>query len=126
MKSLTIIVFATFFSIGIFAASHALTGETLTFNKESARTPKKHLRPFTSETELKSFLKKIVKKRRGVGYGSGNGNGSSAGDVMPAAAESVDIAGSGKVESESITNTQHEGVDEGGIVKLHGEYLVVL
>ncbi|MGH7674631.1 MAG: beta-propeller domain-containing protein [Gemmatimonadales bacterium] len=26
----------------------------------------------------------------------------------------------------SITNTQHEGVDEGGIVKLHGEHLVIL
>lgn len=26
----------------------------------------------------------------------------------------------------SITNVQHEGVDEGGIVKLHGHYLVVL
>jgi hypothetical protein len=29
-------------------------------------------------------------------------------------------------ESESITNVQHAGVDEGGIVKLHGDYLVVL
>jgi hypothetical protein len=27
---------------------------------------------------------------------------------------------------ESITNTQHAGVDEGGIVKLHGDHLVVL
>jgi hypothetical protein len=28
--------------------------------------------------------------------------------------------------SESITNTQHEGVDEGGIVKQHGDHLVIL
>jgi hypothetical protein len=27
---------------------------------------------------------------------------------------------------ESVTNVQHAGVDEGGIVKLHGDYLVVL
>ena len=27
---------------------------------------------------------------------------------------------------ESITNTQHAGVDEGGIVKLHGNHLVML
>lgn len=27
---------------------------------------------------------------------------------------------------ESITNTQHEGVDEGGIVKVHGDHLVIL
>src|SRR6185436_16657951 len=29
-------------------------------------------------------------------------------------------------EGESITNTQQAGVDEGGIVKLHGDHLVVL
>ena len=29
-------------------------------------------------------------------------------------------------KDESITNTQHAGVDEGGIVKVHGDYLVVL
>ncbi len=29
-------------------------------------------------------------------------------------------------KDESITNTQHAGVDEGGIVKLHGDHLVVL
>ncbi len=29
-------------------------------------------------------------------------------------------------KDESITNTQHAGVDEGGIVKLHGNHLVVL
>src|SRR4030095_11198476 len=29
-------------------------------------------------------------------------------------------------KDESITNTQHAGVDEGGIVKLHGDQLVVL
>lgn len=28
--------------------------------------------------------------------------------------------------AESITNTQHEGVDEGGIVKVHGDHLVIL
>jgi hypothetical protein len=28
--------------------------------------------------------------------------------------------------AESITNTQHAGVDEGGIVKVHGDYLVIL
>src|SRR5688572_15832685 len=27
---------------------------------------------------------------------------------------------------ESVTNTQHAGVDEGGIVKLHGKHLVML
>src|SRR5439155_19037627 len=29
-------------------------------------------------------------------------------------------------QDESVTNVQHAGVDEGGIVKLHGNHLVVL
>jgi hypothetical protein len=29
-------------------------------------------------------------------------------------------------EAESVTNTQHAGVDEGGIVKVHGNHLVIL
>jgi hypothetical protein len=41
------------------------------------------------------------------------------------AAATADKAGA-KSEDESITNTQHAGVDEGGIVKLHGDHLVVL
>jgi len=44
-------------------------------------------------------------------------------DAAPAAA-SMDAMRTDK--NESITNTQHAGVDEGGIVKVHGDYLVVL
>jgi hypothetical protein len=36
------------------------------------------------------------------------------------------VASSMADRGESITNTQHAGVDEGGIVKLHGDHLVVL
>ena len=43
------------------------------------------------------------------------------------ALEDVVVTGlQGKVSGVSITNTQHAGVDEGGIVKLHGDHLVVL
>jgi Beta propeller domain len=43
--------------------------------------------------------------------------------LAPALAESADASAS---ESESITNTQEAGVDEGGIVKRAGDYLIVL
>jgi hypothetical protein len=46
-----------------------------------------------------------------------------ASDAQPA--EAQDNAGPA-VKTESITNTQHAGVDEGGIVKLHGDHLVIL
>jgi hypothetical protein len=45
------------------------------------------------------------------------------------AVEGVTIAGfaaDAAQKQEQITNTQHAGVDEGGIVKLHGEHLVIL
>jgi hypothetical protein len=35
-------------------------------------------------------------------------------------------AGTGRAGTTSVTNTQHAGVDEGGIVKVRGEHLVVL
>lgn len=44
---------------------------------------------------------------------------------MAVAAQSA-AAPAAAAKDESITNTQHAGVDEGGIVKLHGDYLVVL
>ncbi len=38
----------------------------------------------------------------------------------------ADAAAPGFAKNESITNTQHAGMDEGGIVKLHGDHLIVL
>ena len=42
------------------------------------------------------------------------------------AAAAPAAAGALAKESESVTNVQHAGVDEGGIVKLHGDHLVIL
>ncbi|MCC7536052.1 MAG: beta-propeller domain-containing protein [Deltaproteobacteria bacterium] len=49
----------------------------------------------------------------------------SAGAAGEAAAEAGDSAG-GADSDDSITNTQVAGVDEGGIVKTHGDHLIVL
>lgn len=43
----------------------------------------------------------------------------------PASASRSDASASGSAD-ESITNTQVQGVDEGGIIKTHGDHLVVL
>lgn len=67
----------------------------------------------------------------GVGEGGG-GQGDaiglgSAGTLGHGAGTGSSIAGSGRSSaSTSVTNTQHVGVDEGGIVKVRGEHLVVL
>lgn len=46
--------------------------------------------------------------------------------LCAAAVQLESIVTTGTGTDESITNTQHEGVDEGGIVKRLGDYLVVL
>lgn len=82
-----------------------------------AGAPKK-MKAFGSERELRRYFREISEKqkraleRRRAGEDLG-------------LAESVTVAGSADYE-ESITNTQHAGVDEGGIVKLHGDHLVML
>ena len=89
--------------------------------------PKKTLRAFKSEQELQAYLRKLVEERKrkqpSVMYGDGAAAGvSDAMSVSPMVTKS-EVASE---KLESITNTQHAGVDEGGIVKLHGDHLVVL
>ena len=84
---------------------------------------RKTMRAFRSDQELKSYLKELAKKQRSVAreamqseaYAPSTSNSPVAG-----------FAKSGDDKGESVTNTQHAGVDEGGIVKLHGDHLVVL
>ena len=75
------------------------------------------LTAFASEKELKEYLKRV---RPPVSFAS----------PAMAVVTSDAISPSPRFEAdstkESITNTQHADVDEGGIVKLHGQQLVVL
>src|SRR5258705_9568060 len=66
--------------------------------------------------------KRAARERRGVVADN------AAAPPAPQAATSVAKAGDGfaAAKDESITNTQHAGVDEGGIVKVHGDHLVIL
>src|SRR5437867_1365331 len=117
---LLILFFITWFS----------TNGTATLNPDSVPvpSPRKHLKAFSSEADLKSFLKKIRKKRGGSGNSNGTGYGAGAATetVNVSAAPMMKIDGASSADKESITNTQHAGVDEGGIVKMYGDYFVVL
>ncbi|QUL38521.1 beta-propeller domain-containing protein [Erythrobacter sp. JK5] len=77
---------------------------------------------FASKDDLDRFAGKMAKRQRARAamYESSV----AAPMAMEAAADSADASAEG--ESESITNTQEAGVDEGGIVKNAGDYLVVL
>ncbi|MEZ4226048.1 MAG: beta-propeller domain-containing protein [Polyangiaceae bacterium] len=94
------------------------------------------LRAFGSESELKRYLEhlKSEQKRRSEQYsqpGYAGAPPSQAPGEEPASAEAAstpasDSSSSKDSDGESVTNTQHAGVDEGGIVKTHGKHLVVL
>lgn len=86
-----------------------------------AATPKTALRAFTSDQELRRYLKDLAdKQKRRISRRQ-----SVFGLSAPAAKSAAPSAVAGYAD-ESITNVQYAGVDEGGIVKLHGEHLVVL
>lgn len=96
----------------------------------SIAKPGKTMPAFASEEELKAQLKKKRQQRdRDMNKPAGVANQ----DVMT---DSVTMSApspvSSKAEAKSkdsddgITNTQVAGVDEGGIVKVHGDHLVIL
>jgi hypothetical protein len=91
----------------------------------------KTMRAFGSEEELKNYFRQLLEDRkRELVRARNNNTGNpppSPSAALNQAASSDAKAGEGlAAKDESITNTQHAGVDEGGIVKLHGDHLVVL
>jgi hypothetical protein len=77
--------------------------------------PQRTMQPFRSEAELLQFFAALERARPSRGRREARADQLGNAATAPAAKD-----------EESITNTQHAGVDEGGIVKLHGDYLVVL
>lgn len=79
-----------------------------------------NLASFRSDDELRKFLKKHS-RQRAVSYDM-----ALPAPAAPAANQEIVLTGSRSSKSDSITNTQEAGVDEGGIVKKRGDLLVVL
>src|SRR5580765_3786291 len=83
---------------------------------------KNTMRPFRSERELASYLRELAKQQR-ERQEVMKAEANTAGYMSDSAPQPTAAA---KEKDESITNTQQAGVDEGGIVKLHGDHLVIL
>jgi hypothetical protein len=76
---------------------------------------------FQSEQELVEYLKRRVapaRRRARMGFAPS--------EPAPPAAPAAAPTGADEAAADSVTNVQHAGVDEGGIVKLAGDHLVVL
>lgn len=85
----------------------------------------KTMRAFASEQELRRYFSELAKRqkrdmRRADSLTAGAADANSAPAPLAKAEAGKDN------DEESVTNTQHAGVDEGGIVKVHGDHLVVL
>lgn len=84
------------------------------------------MRAFGSEQELERYLKQLFEKQKQRMRGEVTQLSDGAVANAPAAQPSAEKAVKSKGDDDSVTNTQHAGVDEGGIVKVHGDHLVVL
>ncbi len=116
------------------AAIAALAATTISAPAEASPStaPRKTLTAFTSEQELADLFKRWAEemerrrkeesRRRDMSLAQGLMSQAAPSAPAPAAAAKV----AAEAMADSVTNVQHAGVDEGGIVKLHGEHLVVL
>jgi hypothetical protein len=122
MKTFLLLTLSAIFSTSGLLACTVATTETIPPLSQTSPLPvKKTMQAFGSEQELARYFKELAEKnRRETRAKAGNLAYDSA-----AAPASEPAATAGKAE-ESVTNTQHAGVDEGGIVKVHGDHLVVL
>ena len=85
---------------------------------------KKTMKPFESERELAQYVRQWTERQKRREHKSKMMAADSIAGVASNA--TAPLAKAATDPQESITNTQHAGVDEGGIVKVHGDYLVVL
>ncbi|MEK6283178.1 MAG: beta-propeller domain-containing protein [Acidobacteriota bacterium] len=125
MKTIFLIAIQTVLLISAFQGCAGVTADSIPPALANGwNTPaRKTMRPFRSEQELVSYLKELAEKQKREQVRAKLESADTAYNVAPqAASPAKDKSGA----DESVTNVQHAGVDEGGIVKLHGDHLVVL
>ncbi|MGQ0542698.1 MAG: beta-propeller domain-containing protein [Blastocatellia bacterium] len=92
--------------------------------------PRKTMRAFRSEQELKDYFRELAEKQKRDTRNQNENQkaGSLSNSTTLASPSSVadGLSSNDSKAEESVTNTQHAGVDEGGIVKVHGKHLVIL
>lgn len=105
---------------------------TVTFPSKATPPPiqaRKTMKAFASEQELQRYLREWNEKQKRKALREAKPlAGMPPADAPPMATNGVFTRNDPvtKPEAESVTNTQHAGVDEGDIVKVHGDHLVIL
>jgi hypothetical protein len=91
----------------------------------AAAAPRKTLQAFASDQEISELFKRWAEQHRRA-EGLRRSHPASPQELSAAGVMSAPAAKLADQAPESITNVQHAGVDEGGIVKRHGDHLVIL
>lgn len=130
--SITAAIFVIAASAFIFSSSR-FNGSIAVANTEvdpaaaELAKPKKTMRAFGSEQELKDYFRAMEEKRkRDSERRAEKSKTDSSSNASGLAAPTASADNKSAKEEDSVTNNQHAGVDEGGIVKLHGDHLVIL
>ncbi|HYL98112.1 MAG TPA: beta-propeller domain-containing protein [Blastocatellia bacterium] len=92
-------------------------------NGEPNSSPHKTMRAFHSDREITNYFHELAQKQRRERSRENAVAGAAPEPPSPPATAKPDAASGDK---DSITNVQEPGVDEGGIVKVHGDHLVML
>jgi hypothetical protein len=125
MKKLALSAVKVVFLIAVFSGCVGASGTHSQTEAGKARkyAARKTMQAFHSEQELKTYLHELAAKMKRQSRSSSGGNG---GVELSAAAPVMSAKVAGIAEADSVTNVQVAGVDEGGIVKIHGNHLVML
>jgi Beta propeller domain len=124
MKALLFLTLVSIISAVTFAACAGTTAGPVT-----PPGPPKTMKAFASEQELTNYLKKLADAQKHRARTQAETFQSAAAPAPSSVAREAnyDVAAkSAEPAQESVTNTQHVGVDEGDIVKVHGDHLVIL
>src|SRR5437870_3910616 len=78
---------------------------------------------FSTQAELRAFIKQLLTERERRTRREAAKMAMQAPSVAAAAPEVASADAVSVARADGITNNQTAGVDEGGIVKLHGDYL---
>ncbi len=124
-------IFLVFMVAGCASAKSSQFKEAAAPQKYPAR---RTMHAFGSEQELKKYFQEIAEKEKQERLRTSNGKyaasagtlGGLASNMAAPAPSSVASAKADVASAESVTNVQVAGVDEGGIVKVHGNHLVML
>jgi Beta propeller domain len=125
MKSLLLVLIATLSISGLIVLAGTKKPAPPQPPVQQTRV-KKTMKAFKSEPELGRYFRELAEKQRRIARRAMAANLDAYATVANEAPAPATQSEKSKSSEESVTNTQHAGVDEGGIVKVHGNHLVVL